>query len=175
MKEVDWHHAPVHRFVPGSVHMVTASTLHKTHVFRDNRRLSLFMRVVLEGFSGQGWRLHAWAFLSNHYHLIVQAPDDGDFTCLLREVHSKLALEANRMDETPKRQVMYQFWDRCISDDNSYYARMNYVIQNPVKHGLVEEARLYPYGSAVWFEKNNRKSFCRRVFSYKLGQGARTG
>ncbi|MCC5847476.1 MAG: transposase [Verrucomicrobia bacterium] len=167
MKETDWHHAPLHRFVPGAVHMVTASTLNKEHIFRDNRRLSLFMRIVLDGFVNAGWHLHAWAFLSNHYHLIVQAPEAGDFSSVLRDVHSKVALDVNRMDETPKRQVMYQFWDRCISYDNSYYARMNYVIKNPVKHGIVEDARLYPYCSAAWFERNNRKSFCRRIYSYK--------
>jgi len=121
----------------------------------------------LEGFVDRGWRPHAWACLSNHYHLIAMAPETGDLSSLLRWVHSQMGLELNRMDRRPGRQVMYQFWDRCITYDSSYFSRMNYVIQNPVKHGLVKDAKAYPYGSAAWFERNNQRSFCRRVYSYK--------
>ena len=61
---------------------------------------------------------------------------------------------------------MYQYWDRCITHDTSYYARLNYVMHNPVKHGLVEDAMDYRYCSARWFRRNNGSSFRRRVASY---------
>jgi putative transposase len=167
MIETDWHHAPLHRFVPNAVHMITASTLHKKHLFKNPRSLSFLQDTLLTGFREYGWSIHAWACLSNHYHLIAQAPPEGNLSTTLQTIHSRIGSGLNEMDQASGRQVMYQFWDRCITFDNSYYARMHYVIQNPVKHGLVEDAKLYPYCSAAWFERNNPKSICRRVRSYK--------
>jgi len=55
MKETDWHHAPLHRFVPGAVHMITAGTLDKRHFFRGREALGLFQDVLLQGVAGEGW------------------------------------------------------------------------------------------------------------------------
>ena len=85
----------------------------------------------------------------------------------MQVLHSRLGMGLNEMDQVSGRQVMYQYWDRCITFDKSYYARLKYVIHNPVRHGLVEDARQYPFCSAQWFERNNPKSLCRRVYSYK--------
>jgi putative transposase len=167
MIETDWHHAPLHRFVPGAVYMITGATLDKTHYFRNAPALSLFQNHLLEGFAQAGWTPQAWACLSNHYHLIAQAPDEGDLSATLRRVHTRIGHALNKRDQVKGRRVMYQFWDRCISYDSSYYARLHYVISNPVRHGLVKDAKCYPYCSAAWFERHNRSSFCRRVYSYR--------
>jgi putative transposase len=35
---------------------------------------------------------------------------------------------------------MYEFWDTRLTFEKSWFARLNYVHQNPVKHGLVPVA-----------------------------------
>jgi putative transposase len=167
MKETDWHHAPLHRFLPNAMHMITASTYGKEHLFLGNQRLDFLQNTLLNGLTEYGWKPQAWACLSNHYHVIARAPGEGELSGLMQVLHSRLGMGLNEMDQISGRQVMYQYWDRCITFDKSYYARLNYVIHNPVKHGLVEDARLYPFCSAAWFERNNPKSVCRRVYSYK--------
>jgi putative transposase len=47
-------------------------------------------------------------------------------------------------------------------------ARLNYVHQNPVKHGLVQVANQYPWCSASWFETNARSGFVQSVYSFKI-------
>jgi putative transposase len=49
----------------------------------------------------------------------------------------------------------------------SYFARLNYVNQNPVKHGLVKIATDYPWCSASWFEKTTPTSFHKTVSNFK--------
>ena len=94
------------------------------------------------------------------------APEEGNLGHLIKELHSKLGLRLNLLDGTKGRKVMHQFWDSCISYDNSYYARMNYVMNNPVKHGLVEDARHYPFCSASWFQDHNPSHVRRKFASY---------
>src|SRR6185295_13265442 len=47
------------------------------------------------------------------------------------------AWAAFTIDNATGRQVWYNFWDTKLTFENSYLARLNYVHQNPVKHGLV--------------------------------------
>jgi len=168
MKETDWHHAPLHRFVPGAIHMVTGSTMAKVHIYKDPQRLELFQDVLLGHLNEKGWVPHAWACLSNHYHFLAKAPEEGDFTHFIQGLHSELGLRMNALDATPGRRVMYQFWDRAITQDTSYYSRLKYVMTNPEKHGLVVDARLYRWCSAKWFHDTHASSFRRRVMSYGI-------
>jgi putative transposase len=62
----------------------------------------------------------------------------------VRHLHRELALRLNRIDTTPGRRVMYEFWDTHLTFEKSWLARLNYVNQNVVKHGLVSLANQYP-------------------------------
>jgi len=166
MNNEHWHHAPLHRFVPGAIHMITAATYQKSHFFKGEDRLNLMQKILLERMSEAGWIPHAWACFPNHYHVIMMAPENGDLKIWVKGLHSKLAIALNKFDGIRGRKVMYQYWDKCLSFDNSYYARLNYVMNNPVKHGLVNDAEMYRFCSARWFRKNNLKVFRNRVASY---------
>jgi REP element-mobilizing transposase RayT len=41
-----------------------------------------------------------------------------------------------------------EYWDRFIRNDTHFEAIEDYIDTNPVKAGLVNEPRLWPYGSA---------------------------
>jgi putative transposase len=47
-------------------------------------------------------------------------------------------------------------------------ARLNYVMQNPVHHGLVNDATHYPWCSANWFKEKTPLSFYQTVCSFKI-------
>ena len=64
----------------------------------------------------------------------------GSLRDLVREIHSRTAIALNRHDATPGRKVWHNFWDTRLTHERSYFARLNYVHQNPVKHGLVTAA-----------------------------------
>ena len=163
-----WHHAPPHRFLPDQTYMVTGSTWQKARLFHGPARLALLCSVLLTRAHDLGWILHAWAVLENHYHFIGTSPGRASaLKELVSSVHTLTASGINRLDQTPGRQVWFQFWDTCLTYPASYYARLNYVMNNPVKHGVVKNAGDYPYGSAGWFEAGATAAYARRVRSYR--------
>ena len=145
-------HNPPHYFVPNALYIVTGSLLYKKRLLIDHKHKSLVLEILLERAAYWGWELEAWAVLENHYHFIARAPQNP-FTLekLIRQLHSKTAVLLNKWDKTPGRQVWYNYWDTCITHETSYYARLHYVHVNPVKHGLVQNAEDYPFGSYRWF------------------------
>lgn len=163
-----WPHAPPHYFTLHGTYIVTAATLHRKQLFDSGAKLDLLRGTTFELAGKYGLVLQAWAFFSNHYHLVITFENTtathGDF---VRHLHRELAIGLNRIDSAAGRRVMYEFWDTHLTFERSWLARLNYVHQNAVKHGLVPVANQYPWGSASWFETNGQSAFVKSVYSFK--------
>jgi putative transposase len=170
MNTFNWHHAPKHQFIPGKIHMVTGATLYKKALFHNRERLRLFQSTMLDKLTQSGWELHAWACFPNHYHFIGKAPLDTEVSKSIKTLHGNLSFELNRKDGITGRKVTYQYWDSCLSFDCSYYARLHYVLTNPVHHGVVPLASKYPFCSAAWFQKHHSKAECKKIASFPCDQ-----
>jgi putative transposase len=70
----------------------------------------------------------------------------------------------------PGRQVWHNFWDTKLTYEKSYRARLNYVHQNPVKHGLVSVASHYPWCSAAWFERTATPAQVKTIYAFKTNR-----
>jgi putative transposase len=87
---------------------------------------------------------------------------------MLGLLHEKTAKWINKLDECKGRQVWHNFWETRLTYEKSYFARLNYVHQNPVKHGLVPVANQYPWCSAGWFERTVRPAQVKTIYAFKL-------
>jgi len=164
----DWPHAPVHRLTQAGAYMVTVGTYHKRPFLRGPDRLRLVHDALLELAMKYGWELQAWAVLANHYHFVALSPQSaGTLPRLLSELHTTTATALNALDAAPGRKIWFQYWDKHLTFMRSYLPRLNYVHNNPVKHGLVADAIEYPWCSARWFEENAPKGFKRTVRSFR--------
>ena len=164
----DWPHAPVHRLEESGAYIVTAGTYLKLPVFSGPERLTLLQDTLLRVADECGWNLQAWAVLSNHYHFVgVSLKDSRSLTLLIKRLHGSTAVELNRLDGISGRKVWHQYWDTHLTYEKSYLARLNYVHQNPVKHGVVEVATQYAWCSAAWFQRTPNPAFAGTVGSFK--------
>jgi putative transposase len=148
--------------------MITAGTYQKLPVFQSASSLTSLTNLLLELAENRGWRLQAWAIFPNHYHFIGESEKAENLRDLIRELHSRSAANLNREDGTPGRQVWFQYWESRITFHRSYLARLNYVHQNAVLHGVARVASEYPYCSAGWFERTAERPFFRTVKSFPV-------
>jgi putative transposase len=171
-RKMPWPHAPSHSLGDAGTYFVTAGTYHKEHHFRGSQRLEVLCRGLLTVAQDFGWHLEAWAVFSNHYHFVGHSPLDepsaSSLSEMLGRLHEKTAKWLNKLDLTPKRQVWHNFWETRLTYEKSYLARLNYVHQNPVKHGLVNVASQYPWCSAAWFERTARPAQVKTIFGIKI-------
>jgi len=164
----NWPHAPSHIFTEAGAYMVTASTYGKRWHFASPERLSLLEGELLLLASQYGWQLEAWAVFPNHYHFLALSPDDAaSLANLVRHLHSTTAREVNRLDGTGGRKVWYQYWDTHLTYQRSYFARLNYVHQNAVHHGLAVSPTDYPWSSARWFLAKADAAFIKTITALK--------
>ena len=164
----NWPHAPPHRLTEAGAYMVTAGTFQKVHMLAQAQRLDFFLRLLLSCAPEFGWSLHAWAILSNHYHFVASSPQaPASLKNMVSKLHTLSAREFNLQDGTPGRKVWFQYFDTHITYPESYFARLKYVHENPVHHGVVTRAANYRWCSASWFERTADAAFRKTVQGFK--------
>ncbi|HSJ02870.1 MAG TPA: hypothetical protein VK956_10475 [Verrucomicrobium sp.] len=168
-----WPHAPPHRLGENGTYFITGATYLKAQLFSDSTRLELLHNALLQKALQHGWQLEAWAVFPNHYHFIAQSPPSApagtgtDLRVLVTELHRETATTLNRLDGAQGRKVWHNFWDKHLTFEKSYLARLNYVHQNAVKHRLVENARDYQWCSAAWFERTASAPWIKTISRFK--------
>ncbi len=151
--------------------MVTSGTYQRAAVFRSRKRLELLCSTLLQLAHQYSWQLQAWAVFPNHYHFVATSPGNpAPLRSFLQHLHSVTARWANELDATPGRKVWFEYWETQLTFPRSYLARLRYVHQNAVHHGLVRFPSAYPWCSAGWFERKAERSFFRTVMSF-TGKG----
>lgn len=127
------------------------------------------LRADLVQAKTHNWQLEAWAVFPNHYHFVARgAPDSAPMTSFLQELHSLSAIKLNERTNTPARQVWHNFRGTRLTYQHAYLARLNYVHQNAVKHGLVKVANQYRWCSAAWFERVASCAQVKTIYSLKI-------
>lgn len=98
----------------------------------------------LQHFAGVRYELDAFCIMPNHVHLLVRPLEEknGEFYSLAGIVHSiksYTANAANRILERRGRFWQREFYDRIVCDEREWERIVQYVLNNPVKAGLVRE------------------------------------
>jgi len=97
-------------------------------------------------------QVHAFAFLSNHYHLLLTVPDARRLAAFMGYFNSNLAREAGRLIRWREK-----FWGRryqailVSTEEASQVGRLRYLLSHGAKEGLVGSPRDWPGAHAATF------------------------
>ena len=162
----EWAHAPSHLFKPDSMYFITTATYQRALLFDTPEKLDFLVHSFFDELRTWNWIPEAWAFFANHYHCVALAPENAKtLHFMLKSLHSKTAIWLNKKDGTPRRKVWFQYRDTCLTYERSYLARMNYTMNNPVKHGVARNAENYRWCSMSWFVREASPGWRRTVLS----------
>lgn len=92
--------------------------------------------------------LLAWSIMPNHVHAVVELADDISLSDLLKCWKGPTARAANVILGRSGTFWLAEYFDRFIRDQQHLVNEIRYVDMNPVKAGLCNEARDWPFGSA---------------------------
>ncbi|MCW5937784.1 MAG: transposase [Fimbriimonadaceae bacterium] len=164
-------HAPTHYLDKPGSYIVTAGTYKKQHFFPTAVLLTFVVDSLLTLADRYAWKLEAYAVFSNHYHFVAETERPETLAKFLSHLHTQTARQVNATDNCPGRKVWYQYWDTFLDDEKSRYARLSYVLENPVRHGLVSRAEDYRWCSALAFSHlGERRPYVKTVQSFKTDQ-----
>ena len=164
----DWPHSPPHKTLEKGTYMLTGGTLHKQLLFNTPEKLDLLLDVIFEAIESFKAKIEAWAVMSNHYHLILFSNEENILPALVSKIHGSSAVKLNKIDESQGRRVWHNYYDSCITYQESYFSRLNYVNKNPEFHGVIDKAENYRWCSEAWYNMRLDKAFTKTVKSFKF-------
>ena len=122
-------------------------------------RLKWFEQELLGHLQQQSLKVAAWVVLPNHYHVLVKIPEMKDFSKAQGELHGRTSFEINSEDNERDRQVWYRCSDRFMRSERHYFTTLNYIHNNPVKHGYVDKWGDWAYSSFHWYLENKGRDW----------------
>jgi len=91
--------------------------------------------------------LFAWCVMPDHVHLLLRDPSVVDFVGLVKGRCTPVA----RLYDPKRRLWQRSFHDHGLRREESLLSVARYILDNPVRGGLVEDAVDYPWsGSEAW-------------------------
>ena len=141
--------------LPGALHFVTGNCLDRTLVFTEDACCSAFFEELRS--LNERWpsKLIAYVLMPDHFHLISN-PCDGrikEFVGGLKSLSAKgIVTVSKRFRFLYKDEVGHQVWQESFKAMPLWsgwmiWQKINYIHANPVKAGLVESAKDYPWSS----------------------------
>jgi len=139
-------HAPAHLQLDRAQYFVTGAIYRRRPLLRDHDVKQYLLETMRDCLAEKAWQLEHWVILDNHYHLMATSALGGDLPKIFRKLHvlSARYILDRQHSELP---IWWNYWDYCPRDERDYYVRLNYLLNNPVKHGYASRLEDYPYSS----------------------------
>ncbi|MES2049859.1 MAG: transposase [Pseudomonadota bacterium] len=141
--------------IPGGTYFFTVNLLDR-HSNLLIEHIDAFRQAVRQVRAHRPFHIDAWVILPEHMHCIWTLPlGDTDYSARWKAI--KIAFAKSLPNTEPLSKVrerkvergiwQRRFWEHTIRDEQDYAAHVDYVHINPLKHGLVQQVKAWPYSS----------------------------
>ena len=146
-------HSPPHWDLEGERIYILSATCyeHQNIIGEKNGRMAECAEGILSICDENCEKIYAWCVLPSHYHLLFLTGCIKELRSALGLYHGRFSRAWNLEDDRVGRQVWHNCFERPIKSERHFYASLNYVHHNPVKHGYANKWREWPFGSAREF------------------------
>jgi len=155
---------------PTYPHFITCTIVHWIPIFTRKESVQIIIDSLKFLQKKDNLKIYAYVILENHLHMVVSSNDLHKTMQSFKQYTAKHILELLKKEnvKTILEQLMfykkanhkektYQVWEegykpKLIQDDKTMIQKINYIHQNPVKRGYVDEAKYWRYSSARDYE-----------------------
>ena len=153
-----------------TIYLITAACFEHAHVIgKSPARMSQFESDLVGLFDETCLQTFAWTVLPNHYHALVKTMAVTALLGRLGKLHGRCSFYWNGEDDQRGRQVWCNAAETVMKSEGHYYATINYVLNNAVKHGYVKKWTEWPYCNATeYLESIGREKALQIWKSYPI-------
>ena len=143
-------------WVAGGTYFFTVNLLERKGNDLLVRYIDVLRAAVAQVKNKYPFVIHGWVVLPDHLHCIIELPEgDQNFAVrwrLIKILFSKgLPVDeyrsAVRIHRNERGIWQRRYWEHLIRDQRDFENHMNYIHNNPVKHGLVNNVCEWPFST----------------------------
>lgn len=130
----------------GAVYHVTARGNERKPIFKDETDYKTFLDTLQRTNRRYNFICHAWCFMSNHYHLIIETPD-GNLSKGMRQINGLYTQSFNRRHKRAGHVFQGRYKAILIQKESHLLETCRYVVLNPVRAKMVKNSGQYKWSS----------------------------
>ncbi len=150
----------------GAIYHVMCRGNYRKELFFKQSTAEAFERCLFETVERCDWKLHAYAIMSNHYHLAVETPEPN-LVVGMKWLQSTFATRFNRLRKERGHVFQGRYKSILIGEDRPLLGLVDYIHLNPVRAGICTLAELKTYNLSSYpnyFKRTVREGLCRGIF-----------
>jgi REP element-mobilizing transposase RayT len=132
---------------PGAFHHVMNRGINGETIFPADRDKEIFLEFLYKRASILSVRIIGYCLMNNHYHLLLENVS-GRMSDLLKQVNGAYGIYYRHKQGGKGYVFQNRFKSTLIQDDSYLRLAILYLLQNPVRAGLVSNVGEYPWSSA---------------------------
>jgi len=140
-------HTPPHICMDNTIYFLSVHTYRGISVLASVARKDVLRRTIMREFAIGKYCIYAYVILDNHYHLLFKSAKGSNLPVLMRRIHGTLSFLWNKEDVMCGRKCFQSYFETIIRDKESFYLHLNYIHNNPVKHGYCNGIEAYAHSS----------------------------
>lgn len=153
--------------VPGGFYHVTLRGNHRQPIFFADPDRDLLDTVVAEAVGRLAAHIHAYCWMTNHLHLLVQV-SDAPLSGLMLRIASQYARRVQASLATTGHLFERRYHAVLVDADNYLLTLVRYIHLNPVRAGMVADPADYLWSSHRAYLGSNRPAWLTTGFALRL-------
>ncbi|MHC1727315.1 MAG: transposase [Syntrophobacteraceae bacterium] len=141
----------------GAVYHVTARGNERGKIFFSKRDYERFKEYIAAAKNKFGLILHAYVFMTNHYHLIVETPEKN-LSRIMHFINSSYTTYVNVKRKRTGHLFQGRYKAILVDKDNCLLELSRYIHLNPVRAKMVSKPEEYSYSSYCSYVTSNSQS-----------------
>ena len=137
-----------------NVYHVMLRGINRQNIFEEDSDRLHFMKLLCQYKEICGFRLHAFALMSNHIHLLIE-PMDESLDTVFRRLCTAYATWYNRKYQRVGHLFQDRFRSENVENDQYFITVLRYIVQNPLKAGLESIPGTYRWSSFLAYKNGN--------------------
>ncbi len=137
---------------PGAVCSLTIAVRDHRPVFADHAPAPATVEVLRTHAAKRGVPVYAYCVMPDHVHLVVGPSQGCDIAAFVGQFKN-LVLRAAWARGIRGSFWQESFWDHFIRLDEGLRAAVEYVLANPVRRGLADDWREYPFAGSLVYDE----------------------
>jgi putative transposase len=133
-------------------YFVTISTKEQQDIFTDLNAVNAHLDVLNSCCKKENFSIWAYCFMPDHLHLILLAQENSDLIKFIR-IYKQLSGYRYKK-ETGKVLWQKSFYDHILRKEENIPQVIKYILENPVRKGMVEYCADYPFSGSLEFGKD---------------------
>ena len=135
-----------------NIYHVMIRGINRQNIFEEDDDRICFMKILDYCKEISGFKLYAFALMSNHIHLLIEPAGEALDTVFSR-IETRYALWFNRKYQRTGYLFQNRFRSEAVESDRYFMTVLRYILQNPMKAGLESHPGDYRWSSYRAYEK----------------------